>query len=446
MATPLESLYRRNASHHPQWKDTMRRHQSDTEAWERIDTEFPPLVDALYRGSLDASVLTNALAVNPHIGVLMRKCRGNLYKAVGTAARILGRVGDLNSKASGEGKEAEDAQQLLESLFGNGEPPAGDELEQFAQHSSGDDAFQRARFAMDAPFQESLEQGDEKDDAVSASLDAIGGSPFDLSDGIIESLGNKLTLDLIDEFGRFMQMFESSDKVKVENEVDIKDVVQGDNLEMILDDQWLEYIHRSSRLNFLRQYAEAELLQYELDDEEPQDSGPIVVFLDDSGSTTDNGSRVRAILGGLAMAVARRCHDQSRECHVYSYGSSLRELFYTSGAHNLSRALSVCTSHSGGGTDLRQALTSVSVVYPFGAEVLVLTDGDDAGNIADLVSEFDGIKKAEELEVALLLVSNSAGYYAQNAILDRWTDFYDRYITVTPDAIRDGAWKLVSNL
>lgn len=163
---------------------------------------------------------------------------------------------------------------------------------------------------------------------------------------------------------------------------EIVDIEMGNDISALLPAELVRLKHPVLRLDFMRRFHEAQLLQYERVSTEEQKKGPMIVVVDESGSM--NGPRIvwaKATLLSLMMIANR----EKRPVAAVSFGGETQMASWTFPRNKpLDPVLvtEVAEQFFGGGTStltgLREAQRIMVADAPFHhADVVVITDGDD---------------------------------------------------------------------
>lgn len=178
--------------------------------------------------------------------------------------------------------------------------------------------------------------------------------------------------------GRMRQLALSKHETRVVHGPDeIVDVETGAALPRLLPSELVQLRHPTLRRDFLRRFAEKQLLQYRLEGRERLGRGPIVVCIDESASmdgAPEHWSKAVA-LGLLAIAAKER-----RDFSIIAFSSAheMREWTFDK-TPELSTLLSCLEFQYSGGTDfyspLAQALARCEGSKFDRADVIFITDG-----------------------------------------------------------------------
>lgn len=277
---------------------------------------------------------------------------------------------------------------------------------------------------------EAVRQAREEARGEKAQIDAlIGGLGYGTGPGQENRLSPQEALALADAVrenpvlqkvaelaGRAKVVAAARQKDRTREVVEQSDVEVGSDLASLVSSELLLY--RRSRLEFLRRFAEGELLQYAREGKERLGRGPIVVCIDTSGSMRHKDPEAKAVMAAL-LAIAKKQKrafvvvnfSNAGVCSVFEYpkprlmraGDLVRmvELFY------------------GGGTDfqtpLDKALDIIKKSEFKNADIIFITDGD-ASVSENWLKNFLAEKKKRRFRVVAV---NIGGY---NTTLRKFAD------------------------
>lgn len=132
------------------------------------------------------------------------------------------------------------------------------------------------------------------------------------------------------------------------------------------------------RLDFLRRFTERSLMQYETRGVEPQNRGPIVICVDESGSMS---GQPEAEAKALSLAMLWIARHQRRDCVCIGFGSDsepLREFRFPNGRSTPEQLSDWIGNFLNGGTDFEKplgaALKHVDAMQRRG-DIIFVTDG-----------------------------------------------------------------------
>lgn len=214
-------------------------------------------------------------------------------------------------------------------------------------------------------------------------------------------------------------------------------VEQGGDVERLLPSEQVLLADPDLEVLAYRRILEREALQYQLRGREREERGPVVVLVDNSGSM--RGARFEWAMG-VALALLEVAAMQNRAFALVHFDDGVRSHVLVEHPRNLTLEAivkMVTTTFSGGGTDIRAALSWVGQT--------LLGDAEDAPAVlkgADVVLVSDGVANAFGKQVVGLRDRCQSATYGI-AIRAQWKR-NDRgpledYAEVTDGQIRDGA-------
>lgn len=224
------------------------------------------------------------------------------------------------------------------------------------------------------------------------------------------SLADKIATDpkmqqIAEWAGRFKQIAQNKQKLNYTAAMERRDVTLGNELERLLPMELALYTHPAVRNEFLRRYAEGEIMQYEQKKREQLGKGPIVICLDQSGSMKllDNQSK------GFVLALLAIAKKQRRDLCVVLFSTSIQSFTYEKGKITAPELIRLVRTYLGGGTDFKLPLNETLKVINKSrfkqADVIFITDGEDELSEAFL-NEFNQKKREKKFNVLSLVIGN----------------------------------------
>lgn len=292
-------------------------------------------------------------------------------------------------------------------------------------------------------IKKSLEKAKETVDGIEGMMSGWG---MESSDREIVSWEEKMSLaeelkdnvklqKIADMIGRMKRLAISVQKQKIRKvPEEIQSITQGDDLSHVLASE-LIHLDEDTEVLFYKKYIDGELLQYELEGNDPEGKGPIVCCIDTSGSMSGD----REIWSkGVAMGLFNIAKRQHRKFYAILFSNGIMNGWSgKSGRHNLAirgnpastdnsktakyfeietksgkeqrkKILEMLTTFLGGGTDfdepLNKAIELVDGVERR-ADIVFITDGE--ARVSD--STLEQLKGQKELSVLGIGISNEAG-------------------------------------
>ena len=303
-----------------------------------------------------------------------------------------GKAQDSDAKTEGDGDIGEEAD---EDLSGDG---SGDEFD-----AESEDAMNREEAEWEQAYDDAL--GDlDLDRLANAALEAAHSEVAEL-DGLRKGIGledgewqsmnpeSRLAMadklrtaemkELAEVIGR-MKRFALGVKATRINDVphEAFDVETGNDLRRILRPQFALLGSKETTYEFMRRYAEKELLVYKMRGTEDVGKGPIVIAIDKSGSM--GGSPFRWAMG-VAEALRRFAAEEDRDYYCMFFGNNNdRERFdFPQGKGPFDKVMAFLGTQANGGTQfdgvLTEALERASKAFEDGgkskADIVFITDG-----------------------------------------------------------------------
>lgn len=243
-------------------------------------------------------------------------------------------------------------------------------------------------------------------------------------------IADKVALDpklqeIADWAGNFKEIAHKKQHKEYTNAMEQSGVTLGNDLERLLPAEIGLYTHPVAKVEFLRKYAEGEVMQYDRKKRDDTGKGPIVFCLDQSDSMS--GAELQA--KGFILALVSIAKRQHRDLCILLFSSEVYRLTYEKGKVTAAGLKKLATTYLGGGTDFSSALEeALDVICESAferADLLFATDGED--EVApSFLERFLEKKKEKKFQVLSLVMGESPE--ATDAFSDRVlhvTDFND---------------------
>jgi uncharacterized protein with von Willebrand factor type A (vWA) domain len=214
--------------------------------------------------------------------------------------------------------------------------------------------------------------------------------------------------EIIKLAGRFTRIIFQKKRSKVKHQpTEIAEIETGDDLGRVLPVELSALADPARKLDFCRRLLEKQLLQYRLDDKQPEGRGPIVVCLDESSSMAGNKEL-------WAKAVALACFNlaasENRGFAVVHFGSQSEitvDRFPKPRLVKPDELFQSLLHFFNGGTDFEAPLSEAMAVMEDDTfqkgDVIFITDGECAVS-AEFHQEFSEAKQRKEFSVFAILV------------------------------------------
>lgn len=151
----------------------------------------------------------------------------------------------------------------------------------------------------------------------------------------------------------------------------------GNDLWRLLPTELANFKRQSTRRDFLRRYAEGQLMQYEVKGKEQLGKGPFICLLDRSGSMEELDEQSL----GFALALGAIAKRQKRDFALIPFTSKVGVVrIWEKGKIPISDYASLAELHLGGSTDfvppLKEALSIMAKSRFKNADLIFITDGE----------------------------------------------------------------------
>ena len=213
--------------------------------------------------------------------------------------------------------------------------------------------------------------------------------------------------EIADWAGRFKQIARKKQKIKHSESLEKSGVTFGNNIEKLLPMELVLYTHPITRIDFLRRFAEGQIMQYEQKGKEILGKGPIVLCLDQSGSMYNLDTQSKGFTLAL-MSIARR---QRRDFCLIVFSTRTQTFKYAKGKTKTSDIFNLAQTFLGGGTDftlpLHEAVKIINESRFKQADIVFVTDGEHELE-ESFLEVFNKKKSEKDFKVLSLVIGNNA--------------------------------------
>mgnify|MGYP001385376198 CR=1 FL=1 len=205
-------------------------------------------------------------------------------------------------------------------------------------------------------------------------------------------------------------------------------IEQGNNIERVLPSELVQYINPVTKNDFLKRYAEGQLMQYEQKGKQSLGQGSIVLCLDQSGSMR----RLETKSKGFALALMAIAKKQRRNFAYIPFDSRVGNVMqFSKGRIKPNEMLKIAREFMDGGTDFKDPLQeSLKIIKKDkfkDADIVFVTDGQDVLS-DEFINTFNETKEKEKFNVLSLVIGNSSDVETTSKFSERViqiTDFDD---------------------
>ncbi|MER1987311.1 MAG: VWA domain-containing protein [Solibacillus sp.] len=224
---------------------------------------------------------------------------------------------------------------------------------------------------------------------------------------LAEQLQHNESLKKIAELtGRFKKIAQKKQKTKQRQTFARQNVTVGQEVARLLPIEMANFITPSSKLDFLRRYAEQQAFIFDTKGKDRRGRGPIILCMDESSSMTTIKEQSKAFCLALLM-IARR---QKRDFAMIPFASSIGDVqIFAKGKATTDDLIHLSTRFLGGGTNyekpLRESLEILTRSEFKSADIIFVTDGSSFLPSA-FIEEFNTIKKAKSFSCTAIVLTN----------------------------------------
>lgn len=207
--------------------------------------------------------------------------------------------------------------------------------------------------------------------------------------------------------GRFKRIAQKKQKTKERQTFARQNVTVGQEVARLLPTEMANFITSSSKLDFLRRYAEQQTFVFDTRGKDRRGRGPIIVCMDESSSMTTMKAQSKAFYLALLM-IARR---QRRDFALIPFASTIGEVeIFTKGQATTDDLIRLSHCFLGGGTNyekpLRESMAILKESQFKQADIIFVTDGSSFLPRA-FIDEFNQTKKEKSFTCTAVVLTNA---------------------------------------
>lgn len=224
-------------------------------------------------------------------------------------------------------------------------------------------------------------------------------------------LNNPWLRDLFRQIGQKQQIAKSLQEKKLKKGFrELSGVEMGDDLARLLPLEWEHFALPELELLWLEDYLNAELLQNRRIGYERVGLGDVLIFIDESDSSTDP---ILAWFKSLFVVLLNQsCLPYQRNCTLVHFSTTLRIDDFPEGKGSLEQVLDSCIFRLNGGTDfplvMQTAMQRIRDGKHPGADVVIFSDGK-SGHLPDLlVQEWKRLRAERHFLCWIVLAGHDA--------------------------------------
>ncbi|MDT3417209.1 uncharacterized protein with von Willebrand factor type A (vWA) domain [Brevibacillus aydinogluensis] len=254
---------------------------------------------------------------------------------------------------------------------------------------------------------------------------------------LAETLRNTPKLKRVAQWaGRFKAIAQRKQRSKTKSAITRKGVVSGNNVEQLLPSELAFYQHPSTRLDFLRRFAENQTLQYDTRGKQKVGKGPIVMCLDQSGSMRQLDDQSK----GFALALMMIARKQKRDFALINFSTSVEVFEFPKGKMNAQDLIHLATRFLNGGTNfampLEESIRIIGKSRFSKADVVFITDGEDTLS-TQFLEWFTKEKKAKDFQVLSIVLGSE-----NDETLRKFSDEVVRASSFNEEGVFDKAFSI----
>ncbi|MFC2947635.1 vWA domain-containing protein [Virgibacillus sediminis] len=304
----------------------------------------------------------------------------------------------------GAGKENQDLQKDLQQ-----------QLEELHSH------IEQALTGGERSFEQAMEEAIQDTKDTKENLKSlIGGTKAGSGEAELKKMPLRDQLELADNMaanaqmkeiaewaGRFKQIARKKQKSKHDRTTSRSGVTLGNNPERLLSSELALYKNESTRMEFLRRFAQRRTRQHDTKGKDTLGQGPIILCLDQSGSMKNLDTQSK----GFALALMSIAKKQHRDFAFIPFSGSAYKYIFKRGRIKGNDMVEVCENFLGGGTNFEAPLRKGTEVIQSSsfkkADIVFVTDGE-APISKEFLRYLDEQKEEKGFHVLTLLLGSSS--------------------------------------
>ena len=218
---------------------------------------------------------------------------------------------------------------------------------------------------------------------------------------------NKKIKEIAEWAGRFKQIARSKQKVKHKESIERSGISMGNEVERILPMELSMQSFPSAKLDFLRRFAEGQVMLYDKKGKDSLGKGPIILCLDQSGSMKELDIQSKGFTIAM-MAIAKK---QKRDFAYIPFSQIAKVHLFKKGKISVKEMTEIAESFKNGGTNfyhpLKKALNLIIESRFKDADIIFVTDGD-ATLPYEFIEKFNKVKRQKKFGMKTILIGSQA--------------------------------------
>jgi len=300
---------------------------------------------------------------------------------------------------------------------GQGEINLSDEVSKMAT---------KIRQAVKAGLKQAEKNAEENEEAFEA-LGCGTGSPerkqMDFADKKTMLEQYKKVKNMAKYIGKYRNLCTSARSERIKNtKHELCGVTLGNDIIHALPQELASLNHDVLKYDVFRKMAEHQLLQYEMETDEPTGMGSIVCLVDDSGSMYDENEYIaRGVMFGL-MECAKK-DSRNFAVDIFSGSRNNFSMEIPNGQYTAKQMMELLKVSYGGGTSFKEPLNYAMNIIKTdkfkNADIVIITD-DEYYPDSDFIKMVNDFKKKHDCKITMIHV----GYFSESMMkeLQQWVD------------------------
>lgn len=269
--------------------------------------------------------------------------------------------------------------------------------------------------------EKSAEENEEAFAALGCGTDSPERKAMDFSDkkNLLEQY--KKVKNMAKYIGKYRNLCTSARTERIKTtKVELCGVTMGNDMIHALPQELASLNHDVLKWDFFRKMTEKQLLQYDMQADEPVGMGSIICLVDDSGSMYDENEYIaRGIMFGLMECAKKDGRDFAVD--IFSGSGSNFKMEIPKGKYTATQMMELLKVSYAGGTEYRQPLNwAMNIVKKDkfkNADIVLITDDEYYPN-EQFISEVTKFKKEHDCKIIMVHV----GGYFDKSRFEQWVD------------------------
>lgn len=269
--------------------------------------------------------------------------------------------------------------------------------------------------------EKNAEENEEAFEALGCGTDSPERKTMDFADKQTLLEQYKKVQTMAKYIGKYRNLCTSARTERIKTtKVELCGVTMGNDITHALPQELNALNHPALKFDFYRKMAEKQLLQYDMQADEPTGEGSIVCLVDDSGSMYDENERIaRGIMFGLLECAKKDGRDFAVD--IFSGSESNYKMEIPKGRYTAKQLVNLLRVSYKGGTEYREpfryAMETIKKDRFKNADIVLITD-EEYYPSEQFIDEINKFKKEHDCKIIMIHVGRG---YDENRFAE-WVD------------------------